>query len=85
MRHPSVGLIFMSPGTRNTLRIRGRASIVRDDWVRERMEVNGTIPAPVLDGGSVQAFTSAGVLARMKTAARMSASVASGIIPAKSW
>jgi PPOX class probable FMN-dependent enzyme len=30
IRHPFVGLIFLIPGTKNTLRVRGRATIVRD-------------------------------------------------------
>ena len=44
LRYPFVGLIFLIPGTKNTLRIRGRAKIVRDEWLRESMQVNGKIP-----------------------------------------
>ena len=44
LRYPFVGLIFLIPGTKNTLRIRGRATIVRDEWLRESMQVNGKIP-----------------------------------------
>lgn len=41
---PWVGLIFLVPGTRNTLRIRGRATIARDQWLREELVANGKVP-----------------------------------------
>ncbi len=41
LQHPHVGLIFLIPGTRNTLRVRGRATIVRDRGLRESMTVDG--------------------------------------------
>ena len=44
LRYPFVGLIFLIPGTKNTLRIRGRARIVRDQWLRDSMQVNGKVP-----------------------------------------
>ena len=44
LKHPFVGLIFLIPGTKNTLRIRGRARIVRDQWLRDSMQVNGKVP-----------------------------------------
>ncbi len=44
VRHPFVGLIFMIPGTKNTLRVRGRATIVRDEDLRSSMEVKGSVP-----------------------------------------
>lgn len=44
LRHPFVGLIFLIPGTKFTLRIKGRARIVRDQWLRESMQVNGALP-----------------------------------------
>lgn len=44
VQHPFVGLIFLIPGTKNTLRVRGRATIVRDNDLRESMAVNGTAP-----------------------------------------
>jgi PPOX class probable FMN-dependent enzyme len=44
IRHPFVGLIFLIPGTKNTLRVRGRATIVRDLELRETMAVNGRLP-----------------------------------------
>lgn len=44
VEHPYVGVIFMIPGTRNTLRVRGRARIVRDAELRSSMELNGKVP-----------------------------------------
>ena len=44
VRHPFVGLIFLIPGTKNTLRVRGRARIVRDLDLRETMALNGRVP-----------------------------------------
>lgn len=44
LEHPFVGLIFLIPGTKNTLRIRGQARIVRDHWLRESMQVDGKLP-----------------------------------------
>ena len=44
VRHPFVGLIFLIPGTKNTLRVRGLARIVRDLELRETMALNGRVP-----------------------------------------
>lgn len=44
VRHPYVGVIFMIPGTKNTLRVRGSARIVRDVELRETMALNGRVP-----------------------------------------
>lgn len=44
LRHPFVGVIFLIPGTKNTLRVRGRARIVRDIALRESMEIDGRVP-----------------------------------------
>ena len=44
LEHPFVGLIFLIPRTKNTLRIRGRARIVNDQWLRDSMQVNGKVP-----------------------------------------
>jgi predicted pyridoxine 5'-phosphate oxidase superfamily flavin-nucleotide-binding protein len=44
LEHPWVGLIFLVPGHRNTLRLRGRAEIVRDREIREAMAVDGKAP-----------------------------------------
>jgi PPOX class probable FMN-dependent enzyme len=48
IRHPYVGLIFLIPGTKNTLRVRGRATIVRDLDLRESMAIKGQIPEVAL-------------------------------------
>ncbi len=44
LKHPFVGVIFLIPGTKNTLRVRGRARIVRDAPLRESMAVGGRVP-----------------------------------------
>ena len=45
LRNPHVGLIFVIPGRGDTLRINGRASIVRDAPFLDRMVVRGHTPA----------------------------------------
>lgn len=44
LTHPMVALIFLVPGKGETLRVSGRAMIVRDEWVRTPMAVNGKVP-----------------------------------------
>ena len=44
VQHPYIGVIFLIPGTRNTLRLRGRTRIVRDEVLRDTMALNGKIP-----------------------------------------
>jgi len=44
LRNPNVGLIFLIPGVTYTLRISGRAAIVRDLALRQSMAVNGKLP-----------------------------------------
>ena len=44
LEHPWVGLIFLVPGHGNTLRVRGRAEIVRDTSIRESLAVDGRVP-----------------------------------------
>ncbi len=41
---PQVGLLFAIPGKAETLRAGGTAQIVRDEWLLERMAVNGRRP-----------------------------------------
>jgi uncharacterized protein len=43
-----VGLIFMIPGREDTLRVNGRARIVRDEHLLERLAVNGKRPVTAL-------------------------------------
>ena len=42
---PRIGLIFLVPGKRETLRISGRAEVVRDAGLLETMVANGKTPA----------------------------------------
>lgn len=44
LAEPWVALIFLIPGTRNTLRIRGRATVARDRWLREELVADGKVP-----------------------------------------
>lgn len=42
---PRIGLIFLVPGKKETLRISGRAEVVRDTELLENMAINGRAPA----------------------------------------
>jgi PPOX class probable FMN-dependent enzyme len=44
VQHPTVALFFLVPGSRETLRVQGRASIVRDRGLRESMAIKGKVP-----------------------------------------
>jgi uncharacterized protein len=44
LQNPGVGLIFFVPGSRETLRVAGRAMIVRDHDIRSAMIEGGRIP-----------------------------------------
>ena len=48
LQNPNIGLIFVIPGVTYTLRISGKAIIVRDLELRESMAVNGKLPDHVL-------------------------------------
>jgi PPOX class probable FMN-dependent enzyme len=45
LQNPKIGLIFLIPGKRETLRVSGTAKIVRDIDLRESMAVKGKVPA----------------------------------------
>ncbi len=60
LANPGVALIFLIPGKLETLRVNGRARIVRDLPLRERMAVNGKIPALALIVDVQQAFIHCG-------------------------
>jgi uncharacterized protein len=45
LQHGRVGLLFMIPGVEETLRVNGRASLVRDAELLARLEARGKIPA----------------------------------------
>src|ERR1700751_2943609 len=44
LQNPGVGLIFLIPGQRETLRVTGRAIIVRDQNIRSAMADHGRVP-----------------------------------------
>jgi predicted pyridoxine 5'-phosphate oxidase superfamily flavin-nucleotide-binding protein len=44
LQKPGVGLVFFVPGQRETLRVTGRALIVRDQNIRSMMMDKGRIP-----------------------------------------
>ncbi|HLO45828.1 MAG TPA: pyridoxamine 5'-phosphate oxidase family protein [Leadbetterella sp.] len=45
IKNPNIGLIFLIPGVRETLRINGEAKIVQDKWVFEQLNVDGKTPS----------------------------------------
>ncbi|MDB5858850.1 MAG: pyridoxamine 5-phosphate oxidase [Ramlibacter sp.] len=60
LQNPHVGLLFLIPGKLETLRVNGRAQIVRDEDLRARTRVAGKLPALVLVVGVEQAFIHCG-------------------------
>jgi uncharacterized protein len=44
LENPSVGLIFLVPGEGETLRVGGKAAVVRDRGLRESMALNDRVP-----------------------------------------
>lgn len=48
LRNPHVGMIFLVPGRKDTLRVSGRAQIVRDIDLRRSMAVDGKVPEMAL-------------------------------------
>lgn len=48
LQNPNVSLLFLVPGRQETLRVVGRAQIVRDQNLRESMAMNGKAPALLL-------------------------------------
>jgi uncharacterized protein len=55
--NPHVGLIFFIPGREDTLRVNGRARIVRDEALLERLAVAGKRPVTALVVEVEQCFT----------------------------
>jgi PPOX class probable FMN-dependent enzyme len=45
LKNPQIGLLFVAPGKDETLRVNGRAQIACDDWLLERLAVDGKKPA----------------------------------------
>ncbi|HUQ27353.1 MAG TPA: pyridoxamine 5'-phosphate oxidase family protein [Usitatibacter sp.] len=60
LQNPGVGLIFLIPGKLETLRVNGRARIVRDAGLRERLSVQGKPPQLALVVTVEQAFIHCG-------------------------
>ena len=60
LQNPGVGLIFLIPGKLETLRVNGRARIVRDAALLERMAVKGKVPVLALVVSVEQAFIHCG-------------------------
>jgi uncharacterized protein len=56
LRNPNVGIIFLIPGVTHTLRVSGKAVIVRDEFLRDTMKVNGKAPDHVLVVGVERVF-----------------------------
>lgn len=56
LQNPSVGLLFIIPGRQETLRVNGRAAIVRDLPLRERMAINGKVPELALVVSAEEVF-----------------------------
>lgn len=56
LQNPGVGLIFFVPGRRETLRVAGRAMIVRDSDIRSAMIEGGRIPELALIVAIEKAF-----------------------------
>ncbi len=48
LENPQIGLIFLIPGKRETLRVNGRAQLIRDTPLRERCAVDGKVPAVLI-------------------------------------
>ena len=60
LQNAHVGLLFIIPGKLETLRVNGRARIVRDLELRNRMAVDGRLPALALVVTVEQAFIHCG-------------------------
>ena len=60
LQNPGVGLIFLIPGKLETLRVNGRARIVRDPVLRARMAVRGKVPELALVVTVEEAFIHCG-------------------------
>jgi uncharacterized protein len=60
LESPGVGLLFLVPGKLETLRVNGKARIVRDLGLRERMSFSGKVPELALVVTVQQAFIHCG-------------------------
>lgn len=48
LQNAAVGLLFLIPGKQEALRVSGKAKIVRDAWLRERLSLHDRVPDFVL-------------------------------------
>jgi PPOX class probable FMN-dependent enzyme len=48
LENPHIGMIFLVPGRGDTLRVNGRASIIRDDEILARLAMHGKLPKVAL-------------------------------------
>jgi len=48
LENPHVGMIFLVPGRGDTLRVNGRASIIRDEEILARLAMHGKLPKVAL-------------------------------------
>jgi hypothetical protein len=56
LQNPKLGLIFLIPGKRETLRVSGSASIVRDEALLDSLAVDGRAPKLAIAVGVQEAF-----------------------------
>jgi len=56
LKDPRIGLIFVIPGKGETLRVSGKARIVRDAALLQRMSVDGKVPEMALVVHVIRAF-----------------------------
>jgi len=56
VQNPNVGLLFLVPGRKETLRVNGTAQIVRDEAVRGRFVMQGKLPIFVIAVTVKEAF-----------------------------
>lgn len=56
IQNPHIGMLFLVPGRRDTLRVNGTAQIVRDEDVRTRFAMQGKIPIFVIAVTVEEAF-----------------------------
>lgn len=56
LQNPHIGLLFLVPGRRDTLRVNGTAQIVRDEAIRERFTMQGKVPIFVIAVTVKEAF-----------------------------
>jgi len=56
LENPRIGLLFLIPGKRETLRVNGEAALIQDADLREPLAVNGKIPKLLLAVNVEEAF-----------------------------